>query len=135
MTDKGERKPLFSVTKDQLEVQTFRSGGPGGQNQNKRDTGVRIIHSRSGAVAESREHRTQLENKKSALKRLAASPKFRFWVRQEVKRLEGEQSIEAKVEADLADPAKVKVERRGAGGVWESWPENENGGPCAVADA
>ena len=46
------REKLFSI-KD-FEVQTFRSGGPGGQNQNKRNTGVRIIHKSSGAKEESR---------------------------------------------------------------------------------
>lgn len=50
----------FSVTIKDCTVQTFRSGGKGGQNQNKRDTGVRIIHRPSGAVGESRQHRTQL---------------------------------------------------------------------------
>jgi protein subunit release factor B len=70
----------FSVTVKDCEVQTFRSGGKGGQNQNKRDTGVRIIHRPSGAVGESRQHRTQLENKRAAFRRMAEHGKFRFWV-------------------------------------------------------
>lgn len=35
------RKRVLSVTPADCILQTFRSGGPGGQNQNKRDTGVR----------------------------------------------------------------------------------------------
>lgn len=70
----------FSVTIKDCEVQTFRSGGKGGQNQNKRDTGVRIVHRPSGAVGESREHRTQLENKRAAFRRMAEHAKFRAWV-------------------------------------------------------
>lgn len=70
----------FSVTIKDCTVQTFRSGGKGGQNQNKRDTGVRIIHEPSGAVGESREHRTQLENKRAAFRRMAEHGKFRAWV-------------------------------------------------------
>lgn len=62
-------------------METFRAGGPGGQNQNKRDTGVRIVHPPSGAVGESREERSQLANKKKAFRRMAESPEFKTWVR------------------------------------------------------
>jgi protein subunit release factor B len=61
-------------------MDTFRSGGPGGQNQNVRDTGVRFTHHASGAVGESREHRYQWQNKKTAWKRMAEHPKFKIWV-------------------------------------------------------
>lgn len=75
------RKKILSVTIHDCEVQTFRAGGPGGQNQNKRDTGVRVIHPPSGARGESREERSQLQNKQTAFKRMANSPKFQLWVR------------------------------------------------------
>lgn len=70
----------LSVTIKDCTIQTFRAGGKGGQNQNKRDSGVRLIHEPSGAVGESREHRTQLENKKAAFVKLAKNPKFIIWV-------------------------------------------------------
>jgi len=70
---------LFSVTKNDLEIETFRSGGPGGQNQNSRETGVRIKHKESRAVAESRNHRTQAKNKKAALERLVKTDEFKQW--------------------------------------------------------
>jgi hypothetical protein len=70
----------FSVTLKDCDVQTFRAGGKGGQNQNKRDTGVRIVHRASGAVGESREERSQLQNKKNAWRRLCEHPKFKIWV-------------------------------------------------------
>lgn len=75
------RQRVLSVTIDDCEVQTFRSGGKGGQNQNKRDTGVRVIHHPSGARGESREERSQLQNKKKAFLRMANSPKFQLWIR------------------------------------------------------
>lgn len=71
------RKLLFSVTLKDCEVQTFRAGGKGGQNQNKRDTGVRIIHHPSGARGEARDERSQLCNKRLAFKRMADHPLFR----------------------------------------------------------
>ena len=64
-----KKELLFSITKKDFEVQTFRSGGKGGQHQNKTDSGVRIIHRASGAVGESRSERSQLVNKRLALKR------------------------------------------------------------------
>ena len=89
------RELLFSVTtKNGLTVETFRSGGAGGQNQNKRDTGVRVRHDASKSVGESREERSQLQNKRTALKRMAATPTFLFWVHEESKRLQGHQSAE-----------------------------------------
>lgn len=71
---------MRTITIKDCEVQTFRSGGKGGQNQNKRDTGVRVIHRPSGARGESREERGQLQNKRSAFVRMAESKEFRSWV-------------------------------------------------------
>lgn len=85
------KEKLFSVTMDDLTVQTFRSGGPGGQHQNKTDSGVRLIHEPSGARGESREQRSQLQNKKAALKRLAADPKFIYWVALQTGRFESDE--------------------------------------------
>lgn len=56
------RQLVFSVTARDCVRQTFRSGGKGGQNQNKRDTGVRFIHRPSGAVGEARDERSQHQN-------------------------------------------------------------------------
>lgn len=71
------RQLMFSVTMKDCEVQTFRAGGKGGQNQNKRDTGVRIIHHPSGARGEARDERSQLQNKRLAFQRMANHPLFR----------------------------------------------------------
>ena len=52
-------------------MDTFRCSGPGGQNINKRDTGVRLTHIESGLSAECREHRTQKQNRDAAFYKLA----------------------------------------------------------------
>lgn len=75
---------LFKVTKKDLEITHFRAGGNGGQNQNKRDSATRIKHPASGAVAESREHRTQGQNNKAAFLRLVETPKYKAWLRKRI---------------------------------------------------
>jgi protein subunit release factor B len=72
------RERILSVTIHDCEVQHFRSGGKGGQNQNKRDTGARVIHHPSGARGESREERSQLQNKRAAFLRMVKSPTFQL---------------------------------------------------------
>lgn len=70
---------LFSLTKKDFRIDTFRSGGKGGQHQNTTDSGVRITHIESGAVGESREERSQPQNKKRAFERLIKSDIFQNW--------------------------------------------------------
>lgn len=67
---------LLSVTLKDCDVQTKRGSGAGGQNRNKRDTAVRIVHRASGAVGESQEQRSQLQNKQAAFRRMAQTPVF-----------------------------------------------------------
>lgn len=105
------REKVLSVTIHDCEVQTFRSGGAGGQNQNKRDTGVRVIHAPSGARGESREERSQLQNKKRAFRRMVESDPFKAWVRMRC----GESArVVAAVEREMwPDRVKVEVRRNG----------------------
>lgn len=92
-----DRELLFSVTLKDCDVQTFSAGGPGGQNVNKRSMAVRIVHRDSGAVGESREERSQLQNKKAAFKRMTEHPKFRFWLAQKRRELDNGKTDEEMV--------------------------------------
>jgi peptide chain release factor 2 len=72
------------VIKDaDLTWQHFATGGPGGQHQNKTESGARAIHKPTGVRAESRIHKSQLKNKEEALKMLKA----RLYAIEEQKRM------------------------------------------------
>jgi protein subunit release factor B len=77
------KRPVFSVALKDCRVETFRSGGKGGQNQNKVESGVRVTHEPSGAIGEARDSRDQLHNKRQAFLRMAASRPFQTWARVE----------------------------------------------------
>lgn len=57
---------------DECRVETFRSGGPGGQHQNKTESGVRLVHIPTGIRVTAREERSQHRNRAKALERLRA---------------------------------------------------------------
>jgi len=57
---------------DDLEWEFFTSGGKGGQNQNRRASGARVRHRPSGFVTESREERSQHQNRRRCLEKLEA---------------------------------------------------------------
>lgn len=60
----------MNLRKEDLEIKHVRGSGPGGQNRNKRWTGVRVTHLPTGVTVMATERRSQTQNLQAAMERL-----------------------------------------------------------------
>ena len=88
----------IEIRPEDLKRDTFRSGGPGGQHQNKTESGVRYTHVPTGIAAESRSERSQHKNDAMALQLLKAKL---YRIEEQKRRAEVEKAYDDKGEVSM----------------------------------
>jgi peptide chain release factor 2 len=68
----GEMDKEPEIRPDEIEIETYKSGGAGGQYVNKTESAIRIIHKATGIIVACQTERSQLANRNRAMKMLAA---------------------------------------------------------------
>ena len=117
------RELLFSVTKDDLDIDWFSGTGCGGQYRNKHQNCCRIRHKDSGAIATGQSQRDRPSNLKEAMENLVKIPAFQSWIKVKTSEVTGEQAeIEAKVEEAMRH---LKFEVKDENGKWKEINEKD----------
>lgn len=107
---------LFSVTAADCDWSYTRGTGKGGQKKNKTSSAVHCTHRASKAHAYSEASRSQLDNRRDAFKKMAATPEFQKWLKLETARRQGTlMEVEQKVENEMR---KIVVEVKDPAGKW-----------------
>ncbi len=87
----------FKIPEEELEITFTKSSGPGGQNVNKRETAVRVVHKSTGLNAFVSSERSQAQNKEKAIEIIYG--KLYNLRQEEQKKNEKDESIASQIEA------------------------------------
>jgi peptide chain release factor 2 len=108
----------IEINPEELQIETCRAGGAGGQNVNKTETAIRIVHIPTGIVVTCQNERSQLQNKETALKMLKSKliakkeeelQKSKDQIQGELKKIEWGSQIRSYV----FDESRIKDHRTG----------------------
>ena len=104
---KFEKAPLVDIPESDLRIEFAKSGGAGGQNVNKRETAVRIVHLPTNLSAHVSSERSQLQNRQKALELLSG----KLYHRQEEERKKKEKglSVSSTVQAEWGSQIRSYV--------------------------
>ena len=91
----------FEIDMNDLEIETMRSSGAGGQHINKTDSAVRIIHKPTGIVVKCQDGRSQHENRATALMTIRSRV-----YEEHQRKLEEEQGMERRSKIGTGDRAE-----------------------------
>jgi len=89
---------------DDLKIETARSSGPGGQNVNKRETAVRVVHIPTKLAVHVESERSQGQNKEKALELLRA----KLYVKQEEERKKKEKGMYVSATTDIEWGSQIR---------------------------
>lgn len=96
----------INIKPDDLRIDTFRAGGPGGQHVNMTDSAVRITHLPTGTVTQCQAQRSQHKNKDVAMKMLRSKL---FELELEKKRAEARKLEDAKLDIEFGSQIRSYV--------------------------
>ena len=106
-SEAAARLAKLGVFEGDLEERFLRSGGPGGQNVNKVETAVLLVHRPTGISVRAQEERSQWANRLAARVRLAA--KIEAWKREAAARVRHEREKERRRRRGRSKASKARM--------------------------
>lgn len=112
------KKLLFTIDKNDFEINYFSGKGSGGQHRNKHKNCIRLKHKDSGAMSTGQSSKSRRQNLKEALHNIVENGKFKMWHSQKVREVIDGITIEEKVD-EMLKPENLKIEGRDENGKWK----------------